>query len=155
MELKNIKLIGIIILLGAITIVLAMIISMNNNKPHTTNPSNTSVTENKASSIVSGNITIDNLTQNQTVSLPMTITGTVKVWFFEGSFPVFLKDANGNQLGVALASSPVDWMTANPIPFTVTLPTVSYTGPGTITFKKDNPSGEAQFDEEVVVNVVF
>lgn len=103
----------------------------------------------------SGKLTIDNLAQNQNITLPMTVTGTAQVWFFEGSFPVFMKDSNGNQIGVGLASSSQDWMTANPIPFSVTLPAVNYTGPGTLVFTKDNPSGEPQFDDSYVVNVVF
>lgn len=97
-----------------------------------------------------------NLVNGQTVTLPMTVTGTVPGnWFFEGSFPVIMKDANGNQIGVALAQSSEDWMTTNIIPFSVMLPVTNYQGPGTITFKKDNPSGEPQFDAEMVVNVVF
>lgn len=103
----------------------------------------------------SGKLTIDNLGQNQSIVLPMTITGTVQGWFFEGSFPVFMKDSNGNQIGVGLASSSQDWMTANPIPFSVTLPAVNYTGPGSLVFTKDNPSGEPQFDDSYIVNVVF
>lgn len=149
---KHTRSFGIIIGLGLIVIVVAVIAGLLSKKTSQPLPDQAASQQIVAPS---GNLIIDNLVQNQTVSLPMTVTGTVKGWFFEGSFPVFLKDNNGNQLAVGLASSSVDWMTANPIPFTVTLPTVSYTGPGTITFKKDNPSGEAQFDEEVVVNVVF
>ncbi len=100
-------------------------------------------------------IIIDNVVSGQGITLPYTVTGTIGGWFFEGSFPVFMKDANGTQIGVGLASSSQDWMTANPIPFSVTLPASVYTGPGTLVFTKDNPSGESQYDDSFVVPVVF
>lgn len=106
--------------------------------------------------IVNPEITLTNLTNGDSVQLPFTVNGEVKGnWFFEASFPVFIKDQNGNQLGYGLASSPQDWMTANMIPFSVTLPTVNYTGPGTIVFQKDNPSGEPQFDASLIVPVTI
>lgn len=161
MQTNHIKSITTILALGIITIIVGVIISTSKNNqqqqvisgidPIQTLLGNQDNAQNQSSTT----ITLDNLVENQQVNLPFTVTGTVKAWFFEGSFPVFLKDNNGNQLAVALASSPVDWMTADPIPFTVTLPAINYTGPGTIVFQKDNPSGEPQFDEELVVNVVF
>jgi hypothetical protein len=157
MQTNHIKSIGTIIILGIITIIIAVVVSMVKQPSQEVpvqgvDPLGEFLQETHQSNQT---LSLDNLIENQTVSLPMTITGTVQGWFFEGSFPVFLKDNNGNQLAVVLASSPVDWMTADPIAFTVTLPSVTYTGPGTITFQKDNPSGEPQFDEELVVNVVF
>ncbi len=101
-------------------------------------------------------ITVDTLTSGQVITLPMTVTGmVVGNWFFEGSFPVFMKDVNGNQIGVALADSSRDWMTTNSIPFSVTLPVTNYQGAGTLVFTKDNPSGEPQFDASYSVSVVF
>ncbi len=101
-------------------------------------------------------ITVDNLIPGQEIKTPIIITGTVVGnWFFEGSFPVFMKDASGNQIGVGLATSSEDWMTTNTIPFSVTLSTINYQGQGSIVFTKDNPSGEAQFDASYVVPVVF
>lgn len=113
--------------------------ALQTNKPATTNP-----------------IIVDSIATGQAISLPLTVTGkVVGNWFFEGSFPVVMKDSNGNQIGVALAHSPEDWMTANVIPFSVTLPTTSYRGTGTLTFTKDNPTDEAQFDASYVVPVIF
>jgi hypothetical protein len=155
METKHIKSFGTIIILGIVTIIVAIVITTLREPVVMDQVLGIDPLAEQPAVISVGNITIDNLVQNQVITTPMTITGTVKVWFFEGSFPVFVKDSNGNQLAVALASSPVDWMTADPIPFTVTIPAINYQGPGTITFQKDNPSGEPQFDEQVVVNVVF
>ncbi len=150
---KHSRSIVTILLLGGVVIGIALVSAIIWGQKRAIAPQEEQVQQSIVSS--SGKLVVDNLTQNQVVTLPMVVTGTVQTWFFEGSFPVLLKDANGSQLAVALASSPVDWMTADPIPFIVTLPAVNYTGPGTITFKKDNPSGEPQFDDELVVNVVF
>ncbi len=89
------------------------------------------------------------------------ITGTVVKgevrggWYFEGVFPVVLKDMSGNTLwqGGALAQS--DWMTTNFVPFTFT---PVYTPFGTPTnailvLKKDNPSGEPINDDELQIPV--
>ena len=102
------------------------------------------------------NITISNMTQGMQLSLPFTAQGVVAGnWFFEGSFPVFIKDMAGNTLGYGLASTPVDWMTPGVKNFTVNLPAVNYQGPAQIVFQKDNPSAEPQFDASFVVNVII
>ncbi len=157
MENKHARSIIIIVILAAIIVVAGFIIRAGlegNIRQADTNtiPAATALV---GTTTKGGQITIDNLAENQTVQLPMTVTGVVAGWFFEGSFPVFLKDAHGNQIGVGLASSSQNWMTANPIPFSVTLPAVNYTGPGTIVFTKDNPSGEVQYDDSYTVNILF
>lgn len=156
MENKNTRIFGVILLLVVVVVIVGIIIRSSwKVGQNPTVPSTNQAQALVGTTVKGGQITIDNLSQNQTVQLPMTVTGVVAGWFFEGSFPVFMKDSNGNQIGVGLASSSQDWMTANPIPFSVTLPTMNYTGPGTLVFTKDNPSGEPQFDDSYTVNVVF
>lgn len=150
---KHTRSVVTIVLLGAIIVTIALVGVLLLGQKKALEPQGEPVVQSLVSP--SGKLTIDNLAQNQNITLPMTITGTVQGWFFEGSFPVFMKDSNGNQIGVGLASSSQDWMTANPIPFSVTLPTVNYTGQGILVFTKDNPSGEPQFDDSYVVPVVF
>ncbi len=104
---------------------------------------------------MTGPISFDNLTSGQLVTLPYTVTGMVKGWFFEGSFPVYIYDGAGSQIGTALAHSSQDWMTVDPIPFSVTIPPLNYTGGGSIKFMKDNPSGEPQNDDSYSVFVIF
>ena len=154
---KYIRAIVIILSLVIITWVVALLLkpSKNNESQQVGNNNQQSMQGITATTAAGGTIIIDNLVQGQTVQLPMTVTGVVAKWFFEGSFPVFMKDSNGNQIGVGLASSSQDWMTANPIPFSVTLPAVNYTGQGTLVFTKDNPSGEPQFNDSYTVNVSF
>lgn len=101
-------------------------------------------------------ITITSLSARDSVMLPTTIAGTVVGnWFFEGSFPVFIKDTNGATIATGLASSTSDWMTTNHIPFSVTLPTVNYHGPATIVFQKDNPNDDPNLDANFTIAVTL
>lgn len=129
----------------AIALIACFLVKSKTTPPITQNPP-----------IAHPDITVSNLSPNQTIDTPFVVTGMVKgAWFFEASFPVFMKDNVGNQLGFGLAGSPQDWMTVNQIPFSVTLPATNYQGPGTVVFTKDNPSGEPQFDDSYTVPVVF
>jgi hypothetical protein len=146
----------ILILAISILVIAGLVIlwvTHNASRPSTSggNP----VDEQQPSQQQTGPITFDNLTSGQLIHTPYTVTGMVKGWFFEGSFPVYIYDNTGSQIGTALAKSSQDWMTANPIPFSVTIPLLNYTGGGSIKFMKDNPSGEAQNDESYSVFVIF
>ena len=105
--------------------------------------------------------TFDNLSDNDHVTPKQVITGTVpRFWFFEASFPVTLRDVSGNTIAVVTATTTEDWMVTTNVHFTVTLPeTFTYTGVGSLLFKKDDPSdGEAPFNPETdqyVVPVIF
>jgi hypothetical protein len=101
-------------------------------------------------------IRIDLPLPSDVIASPVYITGAaVGAWFFEGSFPVEIRDRNGNVLGSAPAQAKGDWMTADFVPFELYLrydpPAV--TGGGTLTFKKDNPSGLPEYDDSVTVPV--
>lgn len=106
-------------------------------------------------------INLDNLSDNDHVTPKQVITGTVPgFWFFEASFPVTLRDINGNTVAVVTATTTEDWMVTTNVNFTVTLPeTFTYTGVGSLLFKKDDPSdGEAPFNPETdqyIVPVIF
>jgi hypothetical protein len=102
-------------------------------------------------------IKVTNPVPNQLVSSPLTITGSARGnWYFEGSFPVEILDANGKQLAIKPAQAQGEWMTTNFVPFSVTLtfakPT---TATGTIVLHKDNPSDESKFDDELRIPVRF
>ncbi len=106
-------------------------------------------------------VNLDNLSNNDHVTPKQVITGTVPgFWFFEASFPVTLRDVNGNTIAVVTATTTEDWMVTTNVHFTVTLPeTFTYTGVGSLLFRKDDPSdGEAPFNPETdqyVVPVIF
>lgn len=102
-------------------------------------------------------IQVDTSFASTTFVSPMTVTGTARGgWYFEASFPVELRDANGLLLASSIAQAQGDWMTTNYVPFTTTLtfgmPT---TATGTLIFKKDNPSGEPANDNQLVIPVRF
>lgn len=102
-------------------------------------------------------ISVDGLLNGETVSVGQVISGRARgYWFFEGSFPVRVLDANGNEIGINIATAQGDWMTEDFVPFTLTL---NYSAPSTptgkIRFEKDNPSGEPQNDDFYEVSVNF
>lgn len=93
---------------------------------------------------------------------PVTIKGrAVGNWFFEASAPVDIVNWDGLIIGQGYVTvdAPYDWMTTDFVPFTGT---VSYDatqlGPykyGWIIMKKDNPSGEPQFDDALEFKILF
>jgi hypothetical protein len=88
----------------------------------------------------------------------LTITGQAQgSWFFEASFPVILKDASGKIVAQGAAQTKSNWMTENFVPFTITLTFTNQTNKttGTLTLKKDNPSGLPQNDASYNIPIVF
>ncbi len=75
-------------------------------------------------------------------------------WYFEASFPVSLLDQNGQEIAQGVAFADGEWMTEEFVPFSVELTAPqTYIGPATIVLKKDNPSGEAQFDASLSIPI--
>jgi len=106
-------------------------------------------------------ITVDNLASGQIIGSPLSITGKARgAWFFEASFPVKLYDENGGLITSAIAQADLSdggtWMTDNFVPFKVTVEFNNSTSTnGTLVFKKDNPSGLAQNDDELDIPIKF
>ena len=95
---------------------------------------------------------------NQEVSSPIKISGKARGnWFFEGSFPIQLVDANGNILGTSIATSSEDWMTTEFINFNseMSFEKSTSTRRAVLVLKKDNPSGISDFDQSVFVRVIL
>jgi hypothetical protein len=92
-----------------------------------------------------------------TVLSPLKISGeAVGFWFFEGDFSVELFDDSGVELGSAIATAKGEWMTEDFVPFEAEIDFESFeTRTGKLVFKKDNPSGLAENDAELVVPVKF
>jgi len=99
---------------------------------------------------------IDSPTPGAKLKSPLTITGQARRWYFEGSFPVVLKDGKGNVLASGPAQAQGNWTSDNFVPFTITL---SFDQPsaatGTLIFKKDNPSGLPANDDQAAIAVNF
>ena len=102
------------------------------------------------------NVTINSPKVNALVSSPLTVTGEASGWYFEGSFPVTLLDANGKILVQFYATAQGDWMTSDFVPFIskLTFPKPT-TDTGTLVLIKDNPSGLPENDESVSIPVRF
>ncbi len=95
---------------------------------------------------------------NDLVTSPITVSGGARgTWYFEASFPVILVGANGDTLAMKPAQAQGEWMTADFVPFTLSL---DFTVPsalegGTLILKKDNPSGLPEHDAELRIPLRF
>lgn len=95
---------------------------------------------------------------NQTITSPLTISGTARGnWFFEDTFPIVLTDWDGKIIAQGYASADGEWMTTEYVPFTATLPftTPEYGERGSLILQKNNASGLPQHDDAVEITVRF
>ncbi len=102
-------------------------------------------------------IRVANVQVNQTVTSPSLIIGEAKgTWYFEADFPIYLLDDEGNEIAVAIAIAQDDWMTEDFVPFKAKLDfDADEGGWGTLVFKKDNPSGISEHDDELRIPVLI
>jgi hypothetical protein len=115
-----------------------------------------SVNNNNNSAPTESNIKIDNLKAGDTITTPLTLTGSARGWYFEASFPIKLLDATGKELATAPAQAQGEWMNSNWVPFKATLNFISPTDQnGTLVFMKDNPSGLPANDEKFEIPVLI
>jgi glucose/arabinose dehydrogenase len=100
-------------------------------------------------------VTIPKLTSS--VESPLTVQGRARgFWFFEGSFPVRLEDANGKIIATGIATAQREWMTEDFIPFEAILKFAKpSTSDGTLILEKDNPSGLPEHDASIKIPVQF
>ena len=94
---------------------------------------------------------------NQEISTPVVIKGQARGnWFFEASFPVEVLDDKQFVIGTGIAKSMEDWMTEDFVPFEAT---IDFARPlskqGFLVLKKDNPSGDAQYDDQLIIPISF
>lgn len=102
-------------------------------------------------------IRIDAPRPNASITSPLVIGGEARgYWYFEASFPIELRDANGNILAQHYATAQGEWMTEEFVPYkaelTFATPT---TATGTLILRKDNPSGLPENDDALTVPVRF
>jgi hypothetical protein len=104
-------------------------------------------------------IMVDNLQLGATIASPLVITGKARgTWYFEASFPVELVNSQNTVVATGIAQAQSDWMTMNFVPFKTTLTflaPISNNMNATLVFKKDNPSGEPQNDDQMRFPVTF
>ncbi|OGH95034.1 MAG: hypothetical protein A2538_05125 [Candidatus Magasanikbacteria bacterium RIFOXYD2_FULL_41_14] len=102
-------------------------------------------------------IVVSNPLPNAVVASPLLIEGRARgTWFFEGSFPISIIDANGNIMGHYYGTAEGEWMTEDFVPFHATLnfsaPTTNW---GTLILENDNPSGLPENKDEIRIPVMF
>lgn len=92
------------------------------------------------------------------IESPLEIRGRARgSWFFEGDFPILLKDADGDIIARSFVTAADEWMTTDFVAFSGSL---SFTKPtpgsrGTLVFVKDNPSDQAELDDSTAIPVFF
>src|SRR3989344_559691 len=90
-----------------------------------------------------------------TVLKEFIVTGEARgVWFFEASFPVEVRDSDGNVVGRGIAQANGEWMTEEHAPISAPVTIVNYSGPARLLLIKDNPSGLPDHDDSVSFPVV-
>lgn len=113
--------------------------------------------ENSPQSSLSDKIVVSDPSSGARIVSPLSFSGKARgMWFFEGSFPVRIIDEAENTIGAGIATADGEWMTEEFVPFRGNVTFVAgASGRGFVVFKKDNPSGMPERDEEVRVPVVF
>lgn len=143
------------ILLFVILIILVLVIWLI----MTSQPVNNINIKNDSDAVIKSNdlIIVSSPTDGQIISSPVRVIGQARgYWFFEASFPIIIKDANGNIIGEGLAQAQNDWMTGDFVPFKSSINFLSpATTIGEVILKKDNPSGLPEHDAEIRVPVRF
>jgi len=102
-------------------------------------------------------IMIHNPSVNEVIESPYTFSGQARgTWYFEGDFPVEIHDGDGKLLATDIASSKGEWMTEDFVPFSGSITfDVPSTEKGTMVFKKDNPSGLPENDNQLIIPIYF
>ncbi len=102
-------------------------------------------------------LVVDTITAGTKVTSPLTVTGKARGWYFEGSFPIQLKDATGKVIAQGPAQAQTDWMTSEFASFKITLTFAPQTAgsKGTLVLMNDNPSGLPQNQKEVDIPIQF
>ena len=75
-------------------------------------------------------------------------------WYFEASFPIQVRDRDGNVVGRTHANALGEWMTEAQVKFNATVHVDSYSGPATLILLKDNPSGLPENDDSIEIPII-
>ena len=92
------------------------------------------------------------------ISSPLKIRGQARgTWFFEGDFPLILKNPKGRIIARGYVTAQGPWMTKEFVPFkgSLTFKIPAKGGRGTLIFKKDNPTDRPELDDALELPVSF
>jgi hypothetical protein len=103
-------------------------------------------------------IYLDSPLPGERVTSPLRIRGYARgKWFFEGDFPIALRESNGKVIATGYATAKDEWMTDNFVPFESE---IKFKMPkpgsrGTLILKKDNPTDLPEHDDELEIVIYF
>ncbi len=103
-------------------------------------------------------IRVDSPVPGAQISSPLKVTGLAwGTWFFEGDFPLLIKDTQGRTVAQGYATAQGPWMTQEFVPFSGTLefPESVAGSWGSLILKKDNPSDRRELDDAVRIPLFF
>ena len=92
------------------------------------------------------------------ITSPLKVQGQARgTWFFEGDFPLILKDIKGRVIARGYVTALGEWMTKDFVPFEVT---ITFAKPasgdrGVLVFKKDNPTDRPELDDAMELPIFF
>jgi hypothetical protein len=92
------------------------------------------------------------------VRSPLRVSGWARgPWFFEGDFPIHLRDHKGRILATGIAAAKGPWMTQAFVPFEATLQFTASPQPsrGFLVLVKNNPSDDHGLDDAVELPVFY
>ncbi len=106
----------------------------------------------------SQHLIVDTPVPGDIITSPLEMSGMARgSWFFEGDFPVVLMNKYGKLIGQGFVTAQGNWMTEQFIPFKGNLifekPDAKESG--VLVFRKDNPTGLAEHDDESAIPVFF
>jgi hypothetical protein len=103
-------------------------------------------------------IVVDSPAPGALVASPLRVRGRARgIWFFEGDFPIVLKDIEGHVIAQGFASAVTNWMTDEFVPFegSIAFKTTTACDRGMLILKKDNPTDRPELDDETALPVFF
>jgi len=106
----------------------------------------------------SDSILLDSPLPGAHISSPLTVKGRARgTWFFEGDFPLMLRDAQGKNIAAGYATAKGEWMTENFVEFegTIDFKDTFSNQRGTLVLEKDNPTGLTRYDDALQIPIHF
>jgi hypothetical protein len=106
----------------------------------------------------SENIVVDSPAPGAVVASPLIIRGHARgAWFFEGDFPVLLRDSDEKVIATRFCTAKDAWMTQRFVPFegVIAFKRPRSGNKGTLVLKKHNPTGRPEHDDAVEIPVFF
>lgn len=106
---------------------------------------------------LSAHVLVTSPQPKQRVEHSFTVAGVAPgEWYFEGQFPMQVRDMEGNVIGRATAAAHGDWTTEKLVTFTAKMQIdATHSGPAKLILLKSNPSGMPENDDALEIEIVI